>query len=305
MKTVLITGAAGFIGSHAAQHFARGGWKVVGIDTCQRQDGLQKIIHNYYQMILPSNGLAALLASTQPQLCIHCAGRASVYDSLEDPAADFNSHVDVTFLILDQLRLQAPRCKFIYLSSAAVYGNPKTLPISEKDDERPLSPYGFHKLLGEKLCSEFSEIYGLSTAILRIFSAYGIGLKRQVIWDICRRVFSEGTLVLQGTGSESRDFINVLDVTRAIFLLAEQAPFCGEIYNLASGVETTIQYLAELVLKQSVRKIPLIFDGTNPPGNPLNWRADITRMRRLGFTPTITIEQGVEAYVDWCGSETR
>lgn len=302
MKTVLITGVTGFIGSYTAQHFTRGGWKVIGIDTCQRQNAPQKFLHDYYQMVLPSNDLATLLSAIQPQVCINCAGRASVYNSLEDPAADFNAHVDVTFRVLEQLRLQAPGCNFIFLSSAAVYGNPKTLPISENDQERPLSPYGFHKLLGEKLCAEFSEIYGLSTTVLRIFSAYGIGLRRQVIWDICRRVRSEATLVLRGTGSESRDFINVLDVARAIYLLAEHPPLGAEIYNLASGVETTIKELAELILKYSERQIPLVFDGINPAGNPLNWRADITKITRLGFTPEVTMENGVKDYIDWCGS---
>lgn len=303
MKTVLITGAAGFIGSNAAQHFAMDGWKAVGIDRCPKQNAPQKFLHNYYQMTLPSNAFASLLASIQPQVCIHCAGRASVNDSIEDPGSDFKAHVDLTVRVLDQLRLQAPGCKFIFLSSAAVYGNPKTLPITEDDEEKPLSPYGFHKLLGEKLCAEFSEIYGLSTAILRIFSAYGIGLRRQVIWDICRRVLSEDTLVLHGTGSESRDFINVLDIARAIFLLAERAPFRSEVYNLASGVETTIKELAELILNRCERQIPLVFDGINPVGNPLNWQADVSRITKLGFTPTISIESGVNAYLNWCGSE--
>jgi UDP-glucose 4-epimerase len=303
MKIVLITGAAGFIGSYAAQHFANSGWRVIGIDMCAPENAPQKFLQNYYQMILPANDFGVLLASVQPQVCVHCAGRASVYHSLQDPEADFKAQVDMTFQVLNQLRLQVPSCKFIFLSSAAVYGNPVTLPISESDQVRPVSPYGFHKLLGEKLCKEFSEIFGVSTAILRIFSGYGIGLRRQVISDICQKALSEPTLVLRGTGLESRDFINVRDIAKAIFLLAEQAPGHAETYNLACGVETTIKELAELILKYSGRQIPLVFDGINPAGNPLNWRADITRIKRLGFTPTITIEKGVKDFVDWCALE--
>jgi UDP-glucose 4-epimerase len=257
----------------------------------------------YHNLNLPSDDLIPLLQRVEPQVCVHCAGRASVANSLDNPAADFTAHVEITFNVLNAMRLAAPRCRVIFLSSAAVYGNPESLPIREDHDLRPVSPYGYHKLMAEKICAEFSGIYGVSTSIARIFSAYGTGLRRQVIYDLCYKALMEPVLRLRGTGAESRDFINVRDVAQGIYLLAEGAPGAGETYNLASGQETTIRELAEMVVSLSGRNVAIDFDGHNPLGNPLNWRADISRMAQLGFVPTIPLDQGVKAYADWCRIE--
>jgi UDP-glucose 4-epimerase len=303
MKSVFVIGVTGFIGRYVAHRFAQKGWKVLGLGTRPPENAPQQDLTGYYQLILPSDDLNGLVQLIQPQMCIHCAGRASVANSLNDPLADFKAQVEITFNVLNAMRLGAPRCRLIYLSSAAVYGNPESLPIMEDHPLRPVSPYGFHKLIGEKLCAEFSEIYGVPTAIVRIFSAYGTGLRRQVIADLCYKALTEPVLRLHGTGSESRDFINVRDVAQGIYLLAEGAPCQAEAYNLASGRETTIKELAELVVALSGRKIAIDFDRQNPKGNPLNWQADISRMSQLEFVPTITLEKGLKAYADWCRIE--
>lgn len=303
MKSVFIIGVTGFIGRQVAHHFAQKGWKVVGLGTRPPENAPQQDLSGYYQVILPSDDLNGLVKLLHPHVCIHCAGRASVANSLANPLADFQAHVEMTFNVLNAMRLEAPRCRVIFLSSAAVYGNPESLPISEDQPLRPVSPYGFHKLIGEKLCAEFSEIYGVPTGIARIFSAYGTGLRRQVIADLCYKTLTEPVLRLHGTGAESRDFINVRDVAQGIYLLAERAPCTAEAYNLASGKETTIQELAELVVACSGPNIAIEFDGQNPKGNPLNWQADISRMSRLGFIPTIALNKGVTAYADWCRIE--
>ena len=185
MRLVLVIGVSGFIGRYVAHHFSQQGWKVLGLDTRPPENAPQQDLSGYHQVILPSDDLKGLVKLLHPDVCIHCAGRASVANSLEDPLADFQAHVEVTFNLLNAMRLEAPRCRVIFLSSAAVYGNPASLPIGEDHDLRPVSPYGFHKLMGEKLCAEFSEVYGVPTAIARIFSAYGAGLRRQVIADLC------------------------------------------------------------------------------------------------------------------------
>jgi len=303
MKSVLVTGVSGFIGRYVAHYFFQQGWKVLGLDARTPENAPQQDLAGYYQITLPSNDLSSLLKQVQPRVCVHCAGRASVANSLANPLADFQAHVEMTFNVLNAMRLEAPRCRVIFLSSAAVYGDPESLPISEDQPLRPVSPYGFHKLMGEKLCAEFSEIYGVPTGIVRIFSAYGTGLRRQVIADLCYKSLTEPVLRLHGTGAESRDFINVRDVAHGIYLLAERAPCTAEAYNLASGKETTIQELAELVVACSGRNIAIEFDGQNPKGNPLNWQADMSRMSRLGFVPTIALNKGVKAYADWCRIE--
>lgn len=303
MKTVLITGVAGFLGRHAARQFAREGWRVVGVDIAAPENAQLSAGTLYHRMQLPSGGLGELLRALPPDACVHCAGRASVPFSMEDPAADFRDNAVLTFELLETLRLAAPRCRLLLLSSAAVYGNPATLPVAETQRTAPLSPYGYHKLQCELLCEEFSRIYALPTTIVRIFSAYGPGLRRQVVWDICERALSGEPLVLHGTGRESRDFIHASDIARGLVLLAENGGAEAEVYNLASGEETTIAALADLLLAALLQEKRPSFDGRATPGNPLSWRADIGKIRALGFAPAIGLEQGLRSVATWCAVE--
>jgi UDP-glucose 4-epimerase len=116
---------------------------------------------------------------------------------------------------------------------------------------------------------EFFQVYGLPTASVRIFSAYGLGLRRQVLWDICRKALSCEPLALMGTGKESRDFIHVGDIARALETVAMSAPMQGEVYNLASGREVTIMQLAEIILDTLGLDCQLQFDGMVPPRDTL------------------------------------
>ena len=126
---------------------------------------------------------------------------------------------------------------------------------------------------------------------------------RQVLWDICRKALDHNVLQLKGTGNESRDFVHAGDISRALFLVAERGSCRGEVYNLASGIETTVLELARLILKSLCRSIPIEFDGRVPEGTPLNWRADISLLGRLGFVPQLPVEKGIESYVQWARSE--
>jgi UDP-glucose 4-epimerase len=303
VKTVLLTGVAGFIGRHVARQFARAGWRVVGVDAVAPENAQLSAGTLYHRMQLPSAGLAELLRAVPPDACVHCAGRASVPFSMEDPAADFRDNTVLTFELLETLRTTAPRCRLLLLSSAAVYGNPASLPVAETHRTAPLSPYGYHKLQCELLCEEFSRIYALPTTIARIFSAYGPGLRRQVVWDICERALSDSPLTLHGTGRESRDFIHASDIARALVLLAEKGGAEADVYNLASGEETSIAALAELLLGALLRETRPTFDGSATPGNPLSWRADIAKIGALGFATAITLEQGLRSVATWCAAE--
>ena len=303
MKTVLITGVTGFIGRYVARQFAEAGWQVAGLGTRPAENAPMQSLFLYEQLVLPSDALAELVQKVQPDVCIHCAARASVNLSVTEPQRDFSASVDVAFNLANTLRLYAPQCRLIYLSSAAVYGNPQTLPISESQTPQPISPYGFHRLMSEQICAEFFRIYGLPTSIVRIFSAYGPGLRRQVLWDMCHKALTQPILKLQGTGTESRDFIHVRDIAKALYLLAEQAPCQAEVYNLASGVETTIKELAGLVLAHIERKILIDFDGVIRAGDPLNWKANVTNLTQLGFMPEVSLQRGISVYAQWCRAE--
>jgi UDP-glucose 4-epimerase len=296
----MITGAAGFLGKHVGRHFAMRGCQTIGLDAVLEPAG---IYDAYQHAELPGPAFREALRQYQPEWIIHCAGRASVPESMVDPAGDFRSGVVLLFDLLNDVRLELPTSRFLFLSSAAIYGNPISLPVQETHSPAPLSPYGFHKWQCEQLCAEFSAIYGTPTASARIFSAYGPGLRRQVIWDICEKVLTTGKLELHGTGNESRDFVHAADIARGLLLLAEKAPCEGEVYNLASGREVTIAELARTVLAALGSKIEPNFDGAATPGNPLHWRADISKIGALGFVPQISFEAGVAEMANWSRSE--
>jgi UDP-glucose 4-epimerase len=303
MKTVVITGVAGFLGGHVARHFAQNGWSVVGVDVVAPENARIGTQCRYVQLSLPSPELSELLKEIQPHTCVHCAGRASVGLSIEDPAADFRGNTVLTFELLDALRRTAPHCRFLLLSSAAVYGNPQRLPVGEDQPVAPLSPYGFHKRQAELLVQEFAKVYGQPGLSVRIFSAYGPGLRRQVIWDICERILSTGALTLGGTGEETRDFVHAADVAGALALLADRAPAEGEIYNLATGRETSIAELADMLATALKRKVRATFDGRSRPGDPRNWRADVSKLRALGFQPALSLEDGLAQIAQWASAE--
>lgn len=302
-STVLITGIAGFIGRYVSRYFKQQGWQVVGLDTAHAENAPVANTIAYYTLKLPDQTLGTIIQHHQPDVLIHCAGRASVGLSITEPSIDFYSNAVVTFEVLQTLRTWAPQCKFIYLSSAAVYGNPTQLPISEDQPPAPLSPYGFHKLQGEQLALEFHRVYGLPTASVRIFSAYGPGLRRQVMWDICRKSATQTVIELQGTGNESRDFVHALDIAQALLVVTSSAPMTGEFYNLATGQEITIANLAKRLLHALESNQNIRFDGVVPIGNPLNWKADISKICALGFMPSVPFEQGVSIFAAWCRAE--
>lgn len=303
LRSVIITGVSGFIGSYAARYFSAQGWTIIGVDSSTPENAPLSYLSHYYSTRLPGNELANILKKHSPDICIHCAGRASVNLSVGDPLADFHGNTVLTFELLNAIRINCPSCRFILLSSAAVYGNPQSLPINENQFLEPISPYGFHKLQCEQICREFSQIYDVPTASLRIFSAYAPGLRRQVLWDICRKALMEDSINLQGTGKESRDFIHALDIAKALMIVATNAEMRGEVYNLASGNEVTIAALSSLVCEALDYQGEIIFDGVVPKGNPLNWCADISKISAIGFEPKVALAQGVKVFTNWCRAE--
>lgn len=301
-RTVMVVGASGFIGGFTCEVFAAAGWRVVGIGS--RTDGIPSPCQVYRCLRLPAPDFDAILAQEKPDAVIHCAGSASVPGSLKQPASDYHNNCVVTFAVLEALRVHSPQSRFVFLSSAAVYGNPGKLPITEEDPTCPISPYGFHKLQCELMCQEYHEVYKLPTVCLRIFSGYGPGLRRQILWDMCSKLLSTSKLHLDGTGRESRDFIHVRDIARAILLTVERAPLQGEKYNLANGVETIIFELANLVCSGFPGVVSSIdFSNVVPQGVPSNWLSDSSKIAGLGFEPEIALPQGIQGYCCWFESD--
>lgn len=294
---ILVVGSEGFIGKHLVRRFVSNGYSVVGCGTRAKQN-------LGYPYINPTSwdNLDELFSGVLFDVCINVAGQANVQKSLELPVSDFDVNCRVVISLLDSIRRLQPACKFLQFSSAAVYGNPERLPIKETDNLKPISPYGWHKLMAEQICKEYSDIYGIRTAVVRPFSIYGVGLQKQLFWDLFQKYLTMGdarTIQLLGDGSESRDFISVHDVVDSIMTIIHNSNFQSDTYNIASGVETKISDAATSFMNSIDFNIAFTSSEQSHTGNPSNWKADISKLVALGFIPKIQLSEELKVMATW------
>jgi UDP-glucose 4-epimerase len=291
---ILVTGSAGFIGSSLLAFLQKTGHEVWGADVLPRDATAR-----YFQIIDPNKDFINAFERVKFDVCINCAGSASVPFSISEPLVDFTLNVHLVANILNAILKCNIDCKFLQLSSAAVYGNPSVLPVQESEVLSPVSPYGIHKMHAEQICQYFNRYFKLHTGVVRIFSAYGVGLKKQLFWDVFNRVESTSSLEFFGTGDETRDFVNIDDVTRAIGVIVQKSAFEGDIYNLAAGTQTTIRYAIQSFLEVLNCDRGITFSGENRMGDPLFWEADIRKISALGFSPQVSLKEGLKNYALW------
>lgn len=290
---ILIIGSKGFIGSHCNKYFSSNGYDVLGCDVVESEES------NYISLNPISFNFNKLFIDHHFDYCINAAGSANVNYSFQFPEKDFELNVSLVINLLGAIKNHSPECKFVNFSSAAVYGNPVTLPISENADLKPLSPYGYHKLLSENLLYEYYRFFGLKTCSLRVFSAYGEGLKKQLFWDIYEKALKADSITLYGTGMESRDFIYITDLVNAVDLIIEKAKFEGEVYNVANGEEMTIKDAVAVFLEEYKWQGNVTFSGGAKTGDPINWRADIEKIKSLGYIQKKSFSNGIKNYCQW------
>jgi UDP-glucose 4-epimerase len=291
----LIIGSKGFIGQHLKKFLAAGKHEVWGADVV-----VEYVHTEQYFLIDATNADYHTIFQEQIfDICINCAGAASVPDSLQHPIRDYNLNAMNVFKLLDAIRLFQPACRFINLSSAAVYGNPQVLPVKENVAAGPLSPYGYHKQMSEQICEEFYRFFGIATCSLRIFSAYGEGLKKQLFWDLFQKTKTGGIVNLFGTGKESRDFIYISDLVQAIFLVAQQIDFKGQAINIANGKEIFIEDAVKIFYSFFEQPVQYQFIGNARAGDPNNWVADITLLKQLGYQQQYHLADGLKKYYEW------
>jgi len=301
--TILITGASGFLGTYLADEAAKQGYQLVGIDL--RAPLRPHLWVGFATSSLENVDLDQLLKGHNLAAVCHLAGGASVALSVNDPYGDFSSLLPGTARIALYLLKNQTQAQVFFFSSAAVYGNPKTLPITEHTPVQPISPYGIHKSLAESLLAHYSRAMGLKATIFRIFSVYGPGLRKQLIYDVSLRAIraaalGERSITLFGTGLESRDFLYVEDLCQAVLMvLKSQLNTDFAIYNLGSGVENTVADVANCIVKHLGIDIEVTFDGKVPKGDPLNWRADVSKLSQLGFNAEYSMNDGLKQVADW------
>jgi UDP-glucose 4-epimerase len=289
---VLLIGANGFIGSNV-RRFLAGRHSIVGADIdTPRMEGDFQIApdHPDFLWLIERSGADAV---------VNCSGAASVPASFESPLHDYTLNTIRVAQMLEAIRLSKRCIRFVQLSSAAVYGNPAQFPVSESCMASPVSPYGWHKRQAEMVCEEYSSLYGVETSCLRIFSAYGPGLRKQVFWDVFRKSLRSPQIEMFGTGNEARDFIYVDDVAEAIDCVLQRGVFDGRAVNVGSGYSTTVRDAVETLLHKLGSSSTLVFKGEGRRGDPERWQADIEVLQAMGFEPRFNVQLGLERTAQW------
>ncbi|WP_431135815.1 NAD-dependent epimerase/dehydratase family protein [Psychroserpens mesophilus] len=290
---ILIIGSKGFIGSHCVSYFS------ANHDVWQCDIEVDYTTSNYFQVDATNADYSDVFQQQTFDVCINCSGAASVPDSIKNPQRDFMLNTVNVFRQLDAIRKYSPNCKYIHMSSAAVYGNPKYLPIDENHPLSPISPYGIHKKIAEEICQSFYDNYHLKTCSLRVFSAYGEGLKKQLFWDLYKKAQTNNTVSLYGTGNETRDFICVSDVVYAIDGVIKKSNFKHDIYNIANGEELKIKDVAQTFFDIYKPEVVIEFQNQERKGDPINWVADTKKIKNLDFISHISLKEGLTKYVKW------
>lgn len=292
---ILIIGARGFIGSNLYKYFQYLNHDVIGCDQLIDVNVEDSKVHNVSVL---SSDFIELVRSFKPEFCINAAGSGNVGLSMQDPFWDYDMNVNLVAKLFDTIRIYVISCKVLHISSAAVYGNPQKLPIDENATCLPISPYGYHKWMSELLSREFYSLYGLKIAIVRPFSVYGEGLRKQILWDLCNKCQEQKDILLFGRGTETRDFIHISDLCQSIELILKNCDFKFDVYNLGNGIGIEIKELAD--------RISLRFPGSNisfnqqvKAGDPLYWKSDISRIKSIGYMNQIGLNNGINNYVDW------
>jgi UDP-glucose 4-epimerase len=298
MGGVLITGGAGFVGSNLARELVASGVGVRVLDdfdavTTDYLDGLD---------VRRANGniedpAAVRRAVKGADAVVHLAAMSGVAPSVEHPERDFAVNVQGTFNVLDAVR-RAGVPRVIFASSGAVLAGAKP-PLSEDVLPSVLSPYGASKLYGEAALQAFQSVYGFTGIVLRFSNVYGPNCdhKRSVVAEFLRRALHRKPLVIYGNGRQTRDFLHVDDVCRAV-QIALRSPSSG-VFQLGTGVETSVARLANLVQKAAGTKLE-IDRRPERPGEAARNFVDPSKARRmLHWEPKVALPDGLAVTLDW------
>ncbi len=304
MKCAWVTGAHGFLGRHTARQLASAGWRVAGIGhgTWAEAEWQPWCLDRWFSDDITIPSLRRFAESVGvPDLIVHAAGGSSVGASIQQPHQDFERTVGTTAAVLEFLRLHAPGAVLIYPSSAAVYGAARPGPIGEDSPLKPVSPYGAHKVMVEQLCRSSVLQFDLRVGIIRFFSLYGPGLRKQLLWDLSEKLRARPShLSMSGTGDETRDFLHVEDAGRLVVQVAHQVS-AGQmlVVNGGTGQPTSVREVAEEFVRLMGMPTRVSFTGEQRPGDPVHFQARLDRAVELGFKPKWAWREGVADYLAW------
>jgi UDP-glucose 4-epimerase len=299
---IAITGGAGFIGSHCVDLLAAAGHELLVLDDLS-SGSLENLAQAGPRArfalldVRDAGALVAAMRSFRPEAVLHLAAISSVVRSVEDPAGTFAVNLGGTLHTLEAARASGAR-RFVFASSAAVYGPEPALPSRECDPLRPVSPYAAHKAAGELLCASYRAAFGLETVPLRFFNVFGERQRADspysgVISRFVEALASRGVATILGDGEQTRDFIAVRDVAAAVAAALCGPDPGGEPINVGRGESLSVRRLYRLVAQAlGVADSPVF--GPARPGDVRHSRACIDAMReRLGVSPAIPLAEAL------------
>ena len=292
----VVTGGAGFIGSHLVELLIKKGHYVKIIDNLStgkisNLKSISKKNYSFYKIDLSKKNTKLKKILQNSTYVFHIAGKADIVPSIENPENYFHTNVNGTLYLLEALKDLKIK-KFIYAASASCYGIPKTFPTSEKTELSPMYPYALTKKIGEDLVMHWDKVFNIPSLSFRFFNAYGprsrtSGVYGAVFGTFLAQKVSNKPLTIVGDGNQTRDFVFVKDLVEALYLGAK-SNLRKEIFNLGSGKETKVNQIAKLIGGKTV-KIP------KRPGEPDRSLAGIKKIKnKLNWKPKHSLESGVK-----------
>jgi UDP-glucose 4-epimerase len=290
---ILVTGGAGFIGSHIVDILIEQDHRVIVVDDLST--GRRENVHKsaaFEELDIAQAGLGGVFERYLPAVVVHQAAQPSVPHSIQDPLMDTHTNILGTVNLLDCCRKHGVK-RLVFASSAAVYGEPEQIPLKETASTRPLSPYGLAKLTGEQYLALWHELYGLETVALRYANVYG---PRQdahgeagVVSIFVNQILAGGRPEIHGDGRQTRDFVYVRDIARAnIMALRPETPI--GVYNVGSGIGTSVVQLFNLIAAGPVEPR----HGPPRPGDIRHSVLDPSAIERaMGWRPKIPLSEGL------------
>ncbi|MBI2968173.1 MAG: GDP-mannose 4,6-dehydratase [Bacteroidetes bacterium] len=311
----LVTGCAGFIGSHITEHLLSEGYRVTGIDNfdnyysprIKRQNTGKVQNHKNFQLvegdIRNEADVSRLFSKNKFDQVIHIAARTGVRPSLTNPRLYYDVNVNGTLTLLESMK-NTGITKMIFASSSSVYGNNKKIPFSESDPvDFPISPYAASKKACELLCHTYHHLCGFDIFCLRFFTVYGPRQRPEMaIHNFARNIMDNKPITLYGDGSSRRDYTYIGDIVRGLAGAVRNLKGY-EIINLGESRTVSLSELIRL-LEKSTGKKAIIDRQPQQPGDVEITNADISKARRLlQYDPITPIEKGIEKFIEWLVTE--
>jgi len=313
MNRILVTGGAGFIGSHLVDHLLLDdSFHVTVVDNfndfydpaIKRANITPHLATENFELveadITDSRVMEDLFSRSKFDCVVHLAARAGVRPSLEAPLAYETTNVRGTFTLLEAARRnEVPR--FVFGSSSSVYGVNSRVPFSEDDPvASPISPYAVTKIAGEAACHTYSHLYGLRIVCLRLFTVYGARQRPDLAIHKFARLISKGLPIpMFGDGTTRRDYTYIDDIIAGLFAAMKYDRTQFEVINLGESRTVELRRLVELI-EQALGKRAIIDHQPQQPGDVPVTFADVSKARRLlGYEPATQIEAGIERFVEW------